>query len=99
MTWFRRVLRIEVFDETREHFAGPRWAWALAMAAATVAYLCVVAVIVALAGGFQVLPWCLGFVAAFALSSGALFHLGAKARAANQLVICALGLAVLWLAV
>lgn len=97
--WLNRIRRIEVFDESSEQMSGPRWALALALASATVAYACFGGALWSLAmGRLGVTSWALGYVAAFAVLSGGLWHLDMRARAANQLIICSLGLGAIWLA-
>lgn len=96
--WLTRLRRVEVFDESRETCAGPRWAWLLALGSAAAAYACLAGAIFSLASeGAAVLHWALMYLSAFAISSGAAWHLGMRARSANQLIICVLGLAVIWL--
>lgn len=77
--WLRRVGRVEIFDESAETFAGPPWAWVLAICCAAAAYLCLFGAIVSAAGGRPVAVWTVSYIAAFALLSGACWHLGARA--------------------
>ncbi len=94
--WLRRFRRIEVFDESAEKMDGPQWAWLLALGAATLAYLSLAAAIHSLVVGRSAVPWGLAYIAAFSIMSGAAWHLGLRARAANQIIICLLGLAAVW---
>lgn len=94
--WLRRLRRIEVFDESAEKMDGPQWASSLALGTAAIAYLSLAAVIYSLVVGRSAVSWALVYIAAFAVMSGATWHLGLRARAANQIIICLLGLAAIW---
>lgn len=89
MANWRRVLQVQVFPEDAERASGPVWARYLLLIAATIGYVALAVTAVAILSGNQTFgfrAWAL-FVGAFALMSGAAWHLKLRARAKNGLIL------------
>lgn len=100
--WFRRVRRVEIFDEDADgRTKGPGWAWFLDLVASLFsdcAFFFAFYLYVTRGSEFGGLNWIYmaGLSASgLAVASGACYHLGQTAKAKNRLLLCLGGMAAL----
>lgn len=93
MHW-KNLLQLKFFDERNDTIGGPRWAYALFSVAALAMLLGMGLGMYSLVTGTDPMRAIGIAIGAFAVFSGASYHLGMRGRAKNGILFCVLSIAV-----